>query len=195
MSTRRAHRLQFAGNYDENRYVLVALLEQDISRFGQLGVIASMQGIHCTSDAPYVIERLGAKRAEEGFGAYIVFGVIDRAKKDAAGSAALDENNVVCQLLRETTKRKIPMAAISTSELSAKYALNRYVIDQCFKRNQSNPLSPVFKHVAHAPHVVNQLAAIRIIDLCTQAANGDVDHIRIAVEVHVPNLLRDKSAR
>jgi len=39
---------------------------QDIPRFGQLGVIASMQGIHCTSDAPYVIERLGAKRAEEG---------------------------------------------------------------------------------------------------------------------------------
>jgi predicted amidohydrolase YtcJ len=39
---------------------------QDIPRFGQLGVIASMQGIHCTSDAPYVIERLGATRAEEG---------------------------------------------------------------------------------------------------------------------------------
>jgi predicted amidohydrolase YtcJ len=38
----------------------------DIPRFGQLGVIASMQGIHCTSDAPYVIARLGAKRAEEG---------------------------------------------------------------------------------------------------------------------------------
>jgi predicted amidohydrolase YtcJ len=38
----------------------------DIPRFGQLGVIASMQGIHCTSDAPYVPERLGLKRAEEG---------------------------------------------------------------------------------------------------------------------------------
>jgi len=38
----------------------------DIPRFGQLGVIASMQGIHCTSDAPYVLERLGTKRAEEG---------------------------------------------------------------------------------------------------------------------------------
>src|SRR4029079_8712475 len=38
----------------------------DIPRFGKLGVIASMQGIHCTSDAPYVLERLGAKRAEEG---------------------------------------------------------------------------------------------------------------------------------
>jgi predicted amidohydrolase YtcJ len=38
----------------------------DIPRFGLLGVIASMQGIHCTSDAPYVIARLGRKRAEEG---------------------------------------------------------------------------------------------------------------------------------
>ncbi len=38
----------------------------DIPRFGQLGVIASMQGVHCTSDAPYVPARLGAKRAEEG---------------------------------------------------------------------------------------------------------------------------------
>ena len=31
----------------------------DIPRFGQLGVIASMQGVHCTSDAPYVPARLG----------------------------------------------------------------------------------------------------------------------------------------
>src|SRR5205085_2459488 len=38
----------------------------DIPRFGQLGVIAAMQGIHCTSDAPYVLLRLGATRAEEG---------------------------------------------------------------------------------------------------------------------------------
>jgi predicted amidohydrolase YtcJ len=38
----------------------------DIPRFHQLGVIAAMQGIHCTSDAPFVILRLGQKRAEEG---------------------------------------------------------------------------------------------------------------------------------
>ena len=38
----------------------------DIPRFGQLGVIASMQGVHCTSDAPYVIARLGPRRAAEG---------------------------------------------------------------------------------------------------------------------------------
>src|SRR5207247_1491779 len=39
------------------------LSAQDVPRFGQLGVIASMQGIHCTSDAPYVVARLGPKRA------------------------------------------------------------------------------------------------------------------------------------
>ena len=38
----------------------------DIPRFGQLGVVASMQGVHCTSDAPYVTARLGEKRAREG---------------------------------------------------------------------------------------------------------------------------------
>jgi predicted amidohydrolase YtcJ len=38
----------------------------DIPRFGALGVIAAMQGIHCTSDGPFVIARLGRNRAEAG---------------------------------------------------------------------------------------------------------------------------------
>ena len=38
----------------------------DIPRFGKLGVIAAMQAIHCTSDAPYVLLRLGPQRAESG---------------------------------------------------------------------------------------------------------------------------------
>jgi predicted amidohydrolase YtcJ len=42
------------------------LSAQDIPRFGTLGIIASMQGIHCTSDAPFVIARLGEQRAREG---------------------------------------------------------------------------------------------------------------------------------
>ena len=39
---------------------------QDIPRFAELGVIPSMQGIHCTSDGPWIHKRLGEKRAEEG---------------------------------------------------------------------------------------------------------------------------------
>jgi len=36
----------------------------DIPRFAELGVIASMQAIHCTSDAPFVEKRLGKERAK-----------------------------------------------------------------------------------------------------------------------------------
>jgi predicted amidohydrolase YtcJ len=36
---------------------------EDIPRFAELGVIASMQGVHGTSDAPWVPVRLGAERA------------------------------------------------------------------------------------------------------------------------------------
>jgi predicted amidohydrolase YtcJ len=38
----------------------------DVPRFAKLGVIASMQGIHCTSDAPWVLKRLGPERAKSG---------------------------------------------------------------------------------------------------------------------------------
>ena len=38
----------------------------EIPRFKEWNVIASMQGIHCTSDAPYVIKRLGEDRAATG---------------------------------------------------------------------------------------------------------------------------------
>lgn len=37
----------------------------DVPRFAELGVIASMQGVHCTSDGPWVETRLGPKRAEQ----------------------------------------------------------------------------------------------------------------------------------
>jgi len=48
----------------------------DIPRFAELGVIAAMQGIHCTSDAPWVLKRLGAERAESG--AYMWRALMDR---------------------------------------------------------------------------------------------------------------------
>ncbi|MDT8368872.1 MAG: amidohydrolase [Longimicrobiales bacterium] len=38
----------------------------DLPRFAELGVVASMQGIHGTSDGPWVLKRLGEERAESG---------------------------------------------------------------------------------------------------------------------------------
>jgi len=40
--------------------------EADIARFAKLGVIASMQGIHCTSDRPWAESRIGIDRVKEG---------------------------------------------------------------------------------------------------------------------------------
>jgi predicted amidohydrolase YtcJ len=42
------------------------LAPADIPRFARLGVIASMQAVHATSDAPFVVARLGERRAQEG---------------------------------------------------------------------------------------------------------------------------------
>jgi predicted amidohydrolase YtcJ len=42
------------------------LAAADIPRFHELGVIPSMQAIHCTSDGPWVYKRLGEARAAEG---------------------------------------------------------------------------------------------------------------------------------
>jgi predicted amidohydrolase YtcJ len=47
----------------------------DIPRFGELGVIAAMQGIHCTSDGPWVPARVGEERAEHG--AYVWRDLLD----------------------------------------------------------------------------------------------------------------------
>src|SRR4051794_34740132 len=73
--------------------------------------VSSMPGVYQMS-VDVAVPWLAA-RAEEGVGAYLVFGVIDRAKKDAVGSPALDPENVVCRLLEATREQGIPMAAIT----------------------------------------------------------------------------------
>jgi predicted amidohydrolase YtcJ len=47
----------------------------DVPRFAELDVVASMQAVHCTSDGPWVPERLGADRSEQG--AYVWRSLID----------------------------------------------------------------------------------------------------------------------
>ncbi|MEX2526163.1 MAG: amidohydrolase [Gemmatimonadota bacterium] len=47
----------------------------DVERFAQLGVVASVQGIHGTSDGPWVLARLGEERARSG--AYLWRSLLD----------------------------------------------------------------------------------------------------------------------
>jgi hypothetical protein len=58
----------------------------DIPRFAALGVIASMQSVHCTSDGPWVEERLGARRAAQG--AYVWRSLIDSGAVVSNGTDA-----------------------------------------------------------------------------------------------------------
>ncbi|MEZ6095016.1 MAG: amidohydrolase [Pirellulaceae bacterium] len=62
----------------------------DIPRFASLGVIASMQGVHCTSDAIFVLQRLGNLRAREG--AYVWRSLIDSGAIVSNGTDAPVEN-------------------------------------------------------------------------------------------------------
>jgi porphobilinogen synthase len=52
-------------------------------------------------------------RQAEGFQSYLIFGVIDRHKKDPLGSPALDENNIVCRLIRDAKKAGVSMLPIT----------------------------------------------------------------------------------
>ena len=66
-----------------------------------------------------------AARAEEGFLSYLIFGVIDRAKKDAMGTPALDENNraTIARTLLARLEPQMPgeeLAKLSTLDLRSR---------------------------------------------------------------------------
>jgi predicted amidohydrolase YtcJ len=58
----------------------------DIPRFAELGIIAAMQPIHCTSDGPWVALRLGEDRARTG--AYVWRDLLDSGAVIATGTDA-----------------------------------------------------------------------------------------------------------
>lgn len=77
---------------------------QDIPRFAQLGVIASMQAIHCTSDAPFVVKRLGTERARTG--AYAWRSLLDAGARLTNGTDAPVEDVDPLPCLYATATRK-----------------------------------------------------------------------------------------
>ena len=60
------------------------LLPSDIERFSKLGVIASIQAIHMSSDRPWAIDRLGSARIESG--AYVWRDLLDAGVHIANGT-------------------------------------------------------------------------------------------------------------
>jgi predicted amidohydrolase YtcJ len=76
----------------------------DIPRFAQLGVIASMQSIHATSDGPMVLPRLGEKRAREG--AYVWQSLMKSGAHVTEGTdAPVEEVNPIANFYAGVTRK------------------------------------------------------------------------------------------
>ncbi|HHF42638.1 MAG TPA: amidohydrolase [Candidatus Aminicenantes bacterium] len=102
---------------------------EDIPRFAQLGVIASMQGIHCTSDGPWVTKRLGAKRAAEG--AYVWRKLLDSGALICNGTDAPVEDVDPIKCFYASVTRRLddgsffyPDQAMTREEALRSYTLN-----------------------------------------------------------------------
>jgi predicted amidohydrolase YtcJ len=110
----------------------------DIPRFGQLGVIASMQGIHCTSDAPYVPARLGNKRAEEG--AYVWQKLMKSGAVVTNGTDAPVEDVDPIVSYYATVSRKLKDGSVfyPDQRMSRMEALKSYTINTAFAAFEEN---------------------------------------------------------
>jgi predicted amidohydrolase YtcJ len=104
----------------------------DIPRFGKLGVIASMQGVHCTSDAPYVVPRLGAQRAQEG--AYVWQKLMQSGAVVTNGTDAPveDVDPIASYYASVTRKGKSGEAFYPDQAMSRMAALRSYTIAGAF---------------------------------------------------------------
>ena len=104
----------------------------DIPRFGKLGVIASMQGVHCTSDAPYVLARLGPQRAEEG--AYVWQKLMKSGAVVSNGTDAPVEDVSPIASYYATVSRKLADGSVfyPDQRMSRVEALKSYTINAAY---------------------------------------------------------------
>mgnify|MGYP001158712166 FL=1 len=104
----------------------------DIPRFAELGVIAAMQGVHCTSDGPYVVARLGEQRAAEG--AYVWKSLIETGAVVANGTDAPVEDVSPIASYYATVSRRLADGSVFFPEqrLSRLEALKTYTINAAF---------------------------------------------------------------
>ena len=112
----------------------------DLPRFAQLGVIPSMQGIHCTSDGPYVLKRLGEQRAEEG--AYVWQKLMDTGVVICNGTDAPveDVDPIPCFYATVTRMMKNGQTFYSDQKMSREEALRSYTINCAYASFQEDIL-------------------------------------------------------
>jgi predicted amidohydrolase YtcJ len=105
---------------------------EDIPRFGNMQVIASMQGVHATSDGPWIEERLGADRVE--WGAYVWQDLMDAGAIIANGTDAPVEDVDPIASYYSTVSRRMNNGLVLNAEqrMSRMDALKSYTINNAF---------------------------------------------------------------
>ena len=105
---------------------------EDIPRFGNMQVIASMQGVHATSDGPWIEERLGADRVE--WGAYVWQDLMDAGAIIANGTDAPVEDVDPIASYYSTVSRRMNNGLVLNAEqrMSRMEALKSYTINNAF---------------------------------------------------------------
>jgi predicted amidohydrolase YtcJ len=104
----------------------------DIPRFAKLGVIASMQGIHCTSDAVYVLQRLGLRRAAQG--AYVWQSLIKSGAVVSNGTdtPVEDVDPIACYYASVTRKLANGTGFFPEQKMTREQALRSYTIQAAY---------------------------------------------------------------
>jgi predicted amidohydrolase YtcJ len=110
----------------------------DIPRFAKLGVFAMMQGIHCTSDAPMVIPRLGAKRAEEG--AYVWQSLMKTGAHVGNGTdAPVEDVSPIASYYASVTRlAKDGKVFYPAQKMSRMEALRSYTVENAYAAFEEN---------------------------------------------------------
>lgn len=117
----------------------------DIPRFAELDVIASMQGVHCTSDAVFVPTRLGMKRSKEG--AYVWQSLLKSGAVVTNGSdAPVEDVDPIASFYATVTRQLAEGVTFFPEEaLTREQALRSYTIDcayAAFEESQKGSLVP-----------------------------------------------------
>lgn len=105
----------------------------DIPRFSELGVIASMQAIHCTSDAPFVEKRLGTERAATG--AYAWRSLIDAGAIVTNGTdAPVEDVDPLASYYASVTRRRVDngMTFFREQSMTRQEAIKAYTLQNAY---------------------------------------------------------------
>ena len=104
----------------------------DIPRFAKLGIIASMQGIHATSDGPFVIARLGFQRALAGAYVWQKLMKSGAVVTNGTDTPVEDVDPIACFYSSVTRKLKAGAVFFGDQKMSRLEALRSYTINNAY---------------------------------------------------------------